>query len=342
MSKSKSYWVKRFESIENQENKRARQTLKEVEKEFNRAINEIESKITVWYQRFADNNEITMREARKWLETDELKEFKWTVEEYIAYGKKNAINQQWMKELENASAKVHISRFESLNLELRQTLERVYKLEDEAVKTLASDVYSDQFYRTVFEIQKGFNLGWTVAQIDPTRIAKVINQPWTDDALNFSERIWNNKNKLISELKTEMTQMIMQGNAPDKAIKNISDKLKTSRFNAGRLVMTESAYFASASQQDAFKDLDVERYEIVATLDSSTSNICRNLDGDVVDMVDYQVGVTASPFHPFCRTVQVPYFDDNYTERLARGIDGKTYYVPGTIKYNEWKNKYVA
>ncbi|EQH66528.1 phage head morphogenesis, SPP1 gp7 family domain protein [Clostridioides difficile DA00273] len=71
--------------------------------------------------------------------------------------------------------------------------------------------------------------------------------------------------------------------------------------------MTESAFFASASRKDCFNDLDVEKYEIIATLDLRTSNICRELDGKVFDMKDYQVGITAPPFHCRCRTTTAPF-----------------------------------
>ena len=53
------------------------------------------------------------------------------------------------------------------------------------------------------------------------------------------------------------------------------------------------------------------RYQIVATLDSRTSDICRHLDGKVFDMKDYEPGVTAPPFHVYCRSCTVPYFADN-------------------------------
>jgi len=106
--------------------------------------------------------------------------------------------------------------------------------------------------------------------------------------------------------------------------------------------MTESAAFASAAQKDCFKALDVEKYEIVATLDNRTSQICQDLDGEVFDMKDYQVGVTAPPFHPWCRTTTVPYFEDNYGERAARDEKtGKTYYVPSNMKYKDWKKAFV-
>jgi len=90
-----------------------------------------------------------------------------------------------------------------------------------------------------------------------------------------------------------------------------------------------------------FNSLDVERFEIVATLDNSTSEICRGLDGEVIPMKDFQPGVTAPPFHCWCRTVTVPYFEDDIGERAARGDDGKTYYVPSNMKYPEWKETFV-
>lgn len=108
--------------------------------------------------------------------------------------------------------------------------------------------------------------------------------------------------------------------------------------------MTEEAYFSSAAQKDCFYDLDVEKYEIVATLDSYTSEICRSLDGKVFPMKDFEPGVTAPPFHVWCRSTTVPYFDENFGqtgERAARGADGKTYYVPADMTYEEWKKTFV-
>ena len=109
--------------------------------------------------------------------------------------------------------------------------------------------------------------------------------------------------------------------------------------------MTESAAIASAAQKDTLKELGVEQYEILATLDGKTSEICRDMDGKVFDMKDYEVGVTAPPFHPNCRSTTVPHFDDEFTdgeERAARNeVTGETYYVPANMKYREWEKKFV-
>jgi SPP1 gp7 family putative phage head morphogenesis protein len=339
--KNSSYWKKRFEILEESAVKKGADYYESLDKEYRKAQKAIDAKINVWYQRFANNNEISLSEARRLLNSDELEEFKWSVEEYIKYGKENAFTEEWMKELENASAKVHISRLESIKLQMQQEIEKLYGNQLDGIDKLARDIYTDNYYHTAFEIQKGFNVGWSLHSIDSRRLEKVISKPWTADGKTFSDKLWTQKNELISTLHTELTQGIMRGLAPDKAIKTISDKFKVAKSKAGRLVMTESAYFASASQKDCFNELDVERFEIVATLDSHTSELCQSLDGKVQDMKDFEPGVTAPPFHPWCRTTTVPYFDDDFGERAARDADGNTYYVPSNMKYGEWKETFV-
>ena len=94
-----------------------------LDRQFANAVQEIEKSIAVWYQRFADNNDISLADAKKLLTSGELKELQWTVDEYIKFGKENAIDGAWIKQLENASAKVHISRLDALKLQIQQQAE---------------------------------------------------------------------------------------------------------------------------------------------------------------------------------------------------------------------------
>lgn len=312
-----------------------------LERQFREASANIEKEISKWYQRFAINNNISMAEAKKLLNTRELAEFKWDVEEYIKYGERNAVNQLWMKQLENASARVHITRLEALKLQMQQQVEVLYGNHTDGLDKLLRDIYSDGYYHTAWEIQKGFNIGWDLQNINSNQLDKILSKPWTTDGKTFSGRIWTNKQQLIGSLQTHLTQAVITGQAPDKIIKTLAEDFRVDRNKAGRLVMTESAAFASASQRDAFTALDVERFEIVATLDNRTSQICQDLDGHVFDMKSFEVGVTAPPFHAWCRTTTVPHFEDDYGERAARGADGKVYYVPSNMKYAEWKKTFV-
>ncbi|EQE29790.1 phage head morphogenesis, SPP1 gp7 family domain protein [Clostridioides difficile CD34] len=340
--KHKDYWRKRFEQLEEAQNNKSVKYYLELEKQYKLAMNSIEKDMLAWYNRFAKNEGISLLEAKKLLNTRELEEFKWSVEEYIKYGKENAINQKWMKELENASARVHITRLEALKLQIQQQVEVLYGNELDGIDKLMRDIYTSGYYHTAFNVQQGVNVGWSLMSLDTNRINKIISKPWATDGLNFSERIWGKyRPTLVNELHTKLTQSIIRGENPKNLVNDFAKRFNVSKSQAKNLIMTESAFFASASRKDCFSDLDVEKYEIIATLDLRTSNICRELDGKIFDMKDYQVGITAPPFHCRCRTTTAPWFEDEEGYRAARGEDGKTYYVPSSMKYNEWYEKYV-
>lgn len=337
------YWKQRFTQLEAAQNRKGATAYLEMEKQYKAAQNELEAQIARWYQRFADSNGISLAQAKQWLKGQDLAEFKWDVKEYIKYGKENAINGAWMQELENASSKFHISRLEALQIQTQNSLETMFAQQMGTMKKALSDVYASGYYHTAYAVQQGFGLGWDIAGLDQAQIEKVLSKPWAVDGYNFSTRIWNSKTKLIGEVHNELSKNLLTGADPQKAIDSLAKKMGTSKSNAGRLVMTEQAYFSSAAQKDCFNDLDVEEYEIVATLDSHTSDICRSLDGKVFKMSDYKPGVTAPPFHVYCRSTTAPHFKDNFDagERAARGADGKTYYVPDDITYSEWKKAFV-
>lgn len=339
-----SYWKKRFEQLEQSQNQQGMRCYADIEKQYRQAQRTLEGQISAWYQRFADNNNISMAEARKMLTNQELAELKWDINEYIRYGEENAINGTWVKELENASARYHISRLEALKLQTQQSLEVMFGNQLDSIDGTMRNVYKSGYYRTAFEIQKGVGVGWDFATLDDKQISKVINKPWAVDGKNFSQRIWSNRQKLVNELNTTLTQNIILGQDPQKAIDKIAKAMNTSKNVTGRLVMTEEAFFSSAAQKDCFAELDVEQFEVVATLDSRTSEICREMDGKHFPMSQWDVGVTAPPFHVYCRSTTVPYFDDEFDsvgERAARGEDGKTYYVPADMTYKQWEKSFL-
>lgn len=337
------YWANRMRILEESLLDTGYDYVKNLERQYATAIQDIESQIAKWYQRFATENGITLAEANKLLTTQELDEFRWTVEEYIKYGQENAVSQAWYKQLKNASARVHVSRLDSLKLQLQAQAEALHGTQTELLETSLAEVYERGYYHTAFELQKGIGVGWTLHGLTDDTIKKVLARPWTLDAQTFSDRIWANKQALVNSVNTQLTQTIMRGAAPDKAIKAIADRFKVSRSQAGRLVMTETAAFANMARKDCFTDLGVKKYVIVETLDKETCSLCGSLDGKVYPMSEYKVGVTAPPFHPWCRGTTAPYYEDmeNLGDRFARDDEGKRYTVPKDMTYKEWERKFL-
>ena len=335
------YWARRLKIMEDALKDQSYEYVKNLEQQFDAAIAQIDTQMRAWYQRFADNNGgISYAEAQKLLTAGELKEFKWTVQQYIKAGKEHAISGAWAKELENASARVHISRLESLKIQLRQQAEALTQARIKATTDASELSYTQSYYHTAFEVQRGLGVGWTLQALNTGTVQKVLSRPWTVDNQTFTARCWTDKTKLVETVNQELTRMLATGEAPDKAIAAISKRFNVSKQNAGRVVMTESAYFSSAAQKDCFDELGVEKYRIIGTLDTKTCIICGDMDGKVFKMSDYRPGSTAPPFHPWCRCCIAPYFDDmdGVGERYARDAKtGERYTLSKDTTYNEWK-----
>jgi len=115
------YWAERFAKIEELEKRTADRVIKELNAEYSKTLESLERGISYWYNRLALNNGITgpdaLKEAKKLLTAAELKEFKWTVEEYIEHASDGETAVRFAREIENASARAHISRLEAIKLQ---------------------------------------------------------------------------------------------------------------------------------------------------------------------------------------------------------------------------------
>lgn len=341
--KSSEYWKLRFQALEEESYQKGEACRKDIQEQFRIATNHMTREIEHWYQRLADNNNISLMAAKQLLNQNELKEFHWSVKQYIKAGKENAVDQRWMKQLENASARYHISHLEAMKLQMQQHCESLCTTYQNNVTDFLRESYQDTFYRTAYEIQKGTGIGSNLTKLDQKKIDTVLSKPWAADGSNFSNRIWKNKEKLVKELHTELSQSLIRGESPDKAIKHLTEKMEVSEKQVKRLVLTELAAIRSKSRLDSYKALDVEQYQIIAIIDSKTSELCQELNRKVFLLKDYEVGITAPPFHVCCRSDIIPYYGDdkdNNKETTIKNNSTKKA-ISKDITYQEWKETFV-
>lgn len=347
--KSREYWRKRSEQIAARQFKKADEYDKILGDEYQRAIRSIQRDIESFYQRFADNNGIVdMAEARKMLSGEELKEFRMDLKDFISLAKNNA-DGQWTQQLNNVYYKVRVSRFEALLMQINQQVELLAGSRQKWARDILGNVYTDTYYRNLYEIQKGTGVGVSFARIDNAGLEKVLSTKL--DGRNWSPRIWDDRTKLKRELYIKLSQSFIRGDSSTKAVLDLSKRMNVSFTRAQNLIQSETAFFHEQATMDSYKGSKVvDRYELLATLDTRTSEICQNIDGKgrsekepFFYITEWQVGVTAPPFHARCRTTTVPYFDDDEDigERAARDLDGKIMYVPANLTYAQWKERYL-
>ncbi len=339
--KSADYWRGRFSLLEDAAHVRADQCVDGLEAIYRDAERSVQADLERWYGRFAANNNVSLFEARKMLTTGQLEEFKWNVDQYIKIGQQANLSPEWLKKLENASARFHISRLEAVQMQIQQQIELLYGNQVDSIDSLLKEIVSNGYTQTAYEIQKGLGLGWDITALDQKKLETLLSRPWTGDKKTFRDRCWEQKAGLVSGVQTTLTQGLLRGDSVHKLTESIRGRFGVSRYQAGRLVRTETTYFNAVSSRETYKDIGVEQIEILETLDGYTCDLCADFDGTVIPLSQFEPGVTVPPFHPHCRGTTCPHIDDKDGERIARNADGEVYHVPANMNYKTWKTTFV-
>lgn len=338
---SNEYWAERFKTLEDLAHSLGIEIYTDIKNDYQKAVKEIIQELAEWYGIILEDN-VSYNEAKKILTTRQLAEFKSDVDDYIKKANVAIVPKEWDKMLKKAAARQRVTRLEAIILRLQQHIEKLFGKQEQLLQEGLQKLYKQEYYHTAFELDKGFGIAHEFGSINTNKLDDIIKKPWTADGSNFSSRVWQHKENLVNTLRQEMTRAVIRGDDFRTATNNISNKMNVSQSAAGRLVMTESAFFASKSMLDCLREFDVEEYEFIATLDRRTSQICRDMDKKVFKLSDFKPGTTAPPLHCYCRSHIAPYFADAaISERIARGNDGKTYMIPSNMKYKDWEQVYV-
>lgn len=353
------YWQKRFLKDKSLSVNEAELFIRKNQKKFyEKASMEITEEIEKFYQKYADDNKMSLSEAKKKISAAEFKEINW--ESYCQYDmdiskeireKKDTLpgdmiarmekeHQEYEDKIQTLAAKGNVTRLELLQQDIEKTILNTYDRNQVTIYDYLSKEYEDGYYRGIFNVQQGIGFGRNFAVVHTKAVEKVIlgQQKRT----NFSNRLYKHQKNLTREIKDCLTVGMIRGESVDKLAKRVQKRIDVSYNNAKRLVRTETAYALEQATLDSYQECGVEKYRFMATLDNRTSKICQDLDGQEFNIKDAVPGENYPPMHPNCRSTTVAVFDDDkVTERAARKEDGKAYTVPSNMKYKEWKEKYL-
>jgi SPP1 gp7 family putative phage head morphogenesis protein len=332
------YWQERQEAMYKAGEMQVNKYFTRLEKAFNQTRRELQKTIDAFYFRYAEENGLSFAAAQKKLDAEELGE----LQDFIDLVMKNI--GKYNQQVNNMSIKARITRYQALEAQVDAILRQLYTIdyESEAERTM-QEVYGDTYYRTWYNADQYHGFHAEFAQVNPTVVEKLLEYPFNGAA--FSDRLWKQKDHLQAQLMEAVTTMLIQGRHPSSLTKEFAKKMNSKKFDAYRLLHTESSFLMSEATHAGYKEDGVPKYEILATLDSKTCNVCGDLDNKVYEVGKEVTGVNMPPFHPLCRCTTVPHYDDTPTEgltRVARDSEtGKNYEVPADMSWKEWKKEYV-
>ncbi|WP_042866366.1 minor capsid protein [Bacillus cereus] len=334
------YWVRRAEQLEEKWHKEAKKLERRLQASYLRAYREVNKEMRLYLTKkgfdYNKLNEVLSkaeREVRKKGLTDYLDHLK-EVDSAI----KDSVEQEIKQHINLAK----VTRLDAITSEMLKKLSEQAIQDEKAIRKQMTTVYTETLLRNKYEFLK-LGIETPVYVLNEKIIKDILSYPWSGE--NFSNRIWNNKRKLLQVLREELTQGVIQGLHADEVSERLAKKMNVEMKHAITLVHTESSYFYNQSTLDSFGEAEMEQYKLHVTFDHRTSPKCRSLDtGKVYNRDDASVGYNYPPLHPRCRTLPIPYFEgvSGPKYRWVRDNTGKSVKVDEPeMTYAEYKKQFL-
>ena len=338
------YWEKRSTELMLRLEKGTENTINSLIKAYEQTTKNINKKITKKFKNYAKETGLTKETLQELLSKKESDLYYKNLLEVI---NNNITDENIKKKLlakYNAPAySYRISRYEALQQNIDVELKKLANIEQQITEIRYIDTIQEGYYHTIFDIQNGTGIGFSFSQLDKKTINLLLHENWIDNA-NFSQRIWDNSEKLGEYLKTQLTADSMSGKSIQKIAKELSEYMNVGLYNAIRLVRTEVNHFANEAEMLSYEELEIEKYRFIATLDNRTCEHCAALDNRVFKVKERKPSKNYPPIHANDRCTTVAEFDDDVLDglqRRARDENGKPILVSQDTSYKDWYNKYV-
>lgn len=305
------------------------------------ALVEVQKDIDAFYQRYASNHKISYAEARRRLNTVELKDFRTLLKKWYEIARDQGWSDVYIKYLEKLGKQKYISRLEMLEADIRYQIESVKAGQVRDMTDLLSINYLAAYYESYYTLAHGAEVAVRFNAVDSAGVERAVKTKWSQ--YTYSQSVWNDRDKLVRTLQTVIPQSFSRGLNSNQLGDMIAKEMGTSRNRGRTLARTEVNHICNQATLDVYKAAGLLEYEYLATLDLRTSEICRSLDSSVFKVAEAKTGINYPPMHPNCRSTTVPYFRDekDVEERLAKNAEGENIRVPRRMTQEEYINTYA-
>ena len=252
-----------------------------------------------WQKRQTEIQELLIKKSEKKIEKQLAK--------YYATAAKNVIN-----EFENTYNKLlatveagkqptpadlyKLEKYWNMQGQLRQHLRKLGEKEIALLTKEFELAFFDIYYALGIEGAVAFNT------IDSTAVQQLINSVWVLDGKNFSQRIWDNTDRLLETLNEQLILTVASGKKTTDLKNALQERFGVSYNRADTLVRTELCHIQTEAAKSRYESYGVKYFEVLVDPDAHTCEKCKALMGKRFPIN----GASPLPVHPNERCTIIP------------------------------------
>lgn len=137
-------------------------------------------------------------------------------------------------------------------------------------------------------------------------VTDILTTPWGVDGDTWLARLMDDVELWNIYIANDLKRSFMRHDNVEDVIERLNKRFLSMENVIQKLAITESTAVGSITRREIFKELGVSKYRYYAREDERTCEVCGSLHGLVFPVSSYEIGVNASPMHPWCRCWEVP------------------------------------
>ena len=179
---------------------------------------------------------------------------------------------------------------------LRQELRKLGEKEISLLNKYLEINFFNIYYSINIEGKKAFNT------INAEGAQALINSIWVADGKSFSQRVWDNTDKLLETLNEQLLHCVITGKKTTQLKQVLQERFGVSYNNADTIARTELAHVQTIAAQERYKSYGISEVQIWADADERRCSECGKLHRKI-----YPAGASVPiPAHPRCRCTILP------------------------------------
>lgn len=303
MTSNKEYWLKREQEHI--------QSMIKTDKEMAKGVNDkllvmqknVEKEILANFERYSKGQNIDQKELFKRVNEMDVKSFKKRAKELV---KTRDFSEQANYDLKIYNLKMRVNRLEMIKSNIG--LDIVSGMND-IEKSITGNA-RDLAYKEL-ERQAGI-LSETVSKSLKKNVETLLNSSFS--TANFSKNIWAYQTQLKNDIDSLLTRFVTTGVNPRVLASELKRSFDVTRYQAERLMRTETAKIQGDMQIKMYKEFNVTEYGIV--VEPTACHKCSSLVGKKFKVGEELVGDNMVPLHPNCRCSTYPISDREPKDKL--------------------------
>jgi SPP1 gp7 family putative phage head morphogenesis protein len=184
--------------------------------------------------------------------------------------------------------------------EAQAQMRRELQLLGERQLTTFSKIFETNFFEIYYSIAIPSATAFNTISTEAAR--QMINQIWVADGKSWSQRIWDNVDRLAETLNEELLDIVITGKKSSALKQKLQERFGVSFSQADAIARTEIAHIQTQAAQQRYKDYGIQEVEVWADEDERRCDVCGKLHQKRFPS-NSQMPI---PAHPRCRCCVIP------------------------------------